>query len=64
MNKENAIPISYWKKDLTDTELFKISSILEYISTVYDVRSVIKEIITKNGIINWKKFELLQNPGI
>lgn len=64
MNKENAIPISYWKKDLTDTELIKISSILEYLSSVNDVRSIIQEITTKNGIINWKKFEMLQNPGI
>lgn len=54
VNKENGIPILTWHYDKSDKELLKIIPLLEKLSRVSDVRTVIKKIV-KNNVIDYKE---------
>lgn len=47
---ENAIPIKSWYEDPNDTELVRLSHILERLAYEDDVRKVIKRIVCNNDI--------------
>ena len=49
-NPENGLPILTWFDDKNDKELYKITPILEFLSSVYDVRDYIKQIVVNNSI--------------
>lgn len=48
LNNENGLPIKTWTGDINDRELFKITPVLEYLSSVKDVREFIKEMRIAN----------------
>ena len=50
LNPENGIPINTWFDDKTDRELYNISSILEFLSFVPDVRNYINQFIVNDEI--------------
>ena len=50
LNPENGIPIITWFDDKTDRELYNISSILEFLSFVPDVRNYINQFIINDEI--------------
>ena len=50
LNPENGIPINTWFDDKTDRELYNISSILEFLSFVPDVRNYINQFIINDEI--------------
>ena len=57
LNPENGLPILTWFDDKEDRELYNISSILEFLSFVPDVRSYIRQFvindeISYNNVIN------------
>ena len=57
LNPENGLPISTWFEDKEDRELYNISSILEFLSFVPDVRNyihqfVVNDEISYNNVIN------------
>ena len=57
LNPENGLPISTWFDDKEDRELYNISSILEFLSFVPDVRNyihqfVVNDEISYNNVIN------------
>ena len=52
-NKENGIPILTWFYDKNDRELFNLLPILEFLSTVNDVRDYIKNFVI-NDIISYE----------
>ena len=59
LNQENGIPILTWYEDLNDKELINLIPLLKYLSTVSDVRPVIKQIVDRQkNIIN---FDLVEN---
>ena len=43
LNPENGLPINTWFDDKSDRELYNISSILEFLSFVPDVRNYINQ---------------------
>jgi len=51
LQPENALPISTWISNKNDSELEKLSSILELLSKFYDVRPYIKQIVKHDRII-------------
>ena len=58
LNQENGIPILTWYEDLNDKELINLIPLLKYLSTVNDVRPIIKQIVDRQkNIIN---FELVE----
>jgi len=50
LNPENGLPINTWFDDKTDRELYNISSILEFLSFVPDVRNYINQFIVNDEI--------------
>ena len=50
LNPENGIPINTWFEDKSDRELYNISSILEFLSFVPDVRNYINQFIVNDEI--------------
>ena len=50
LNNDNGLPILTWFDDKTDTELYKILPILEFLSLVPDVRDYISKIVVNNEI--------------
>ena len=50
LNPENGIPINTWFDDKSDRELYNISSILEFLSFVPDVRNYINQFIVNDEI--------------
>ena len=48
-NEDNGIPIKTWYDDLNDNELIKLIPLLKYLSTVNDVRNIIRQIIDKRN---------------
>ena len=50
LNPENGIPINTWFDDKSDRELYNISSILEFLSFVPDVRNYISQFIVNDEI--------------
>ena len=57
LNTENGIPIESWYDDLNDRELQNLEPILEFLSSVSDVRDYIKQIVNGSQIsyINFQK---------
>ena len=66
-NEDNGIPILTWYDDLNDNELIKLIPLLKYLTTVNDVRPIIRQIVNRqanevdfhivNKIINNKIYE-------
>ena len=66
-NEDNGIPILTWYDDLNDNELIKLIPLLKYLTTVYDVRPIIRQIVNRqtnevdfhivNKIINNRLYE-------
>ena len=50
LNPENGIPINTWFEDKSDRELYNISSILEFLSFVPDVRNYINQFVVNDEI--------------
>jgi len=50
LNPENGLPILTWFEDKDDRELYNISSILEFLSFVPDVRSYIRQFVVNDEI--------------
>ncbi len=61
LDKENGIPIKTFKEDKTDKELSRLTSILEKLAFVSDVREYIKEFVYNNQINYDKAKEILCN---
>ena len=57
-NKRNGLPIKSWHYDKNDKELIKIIPLLNFLSTVDDVRKYISSII-ENDEINFNKVNML-----
>jgi len=56
---DNGLPIKTWYDDKNDTELYKIITILEFLSTTDDVRYYIKKFVKKNEIIYNEAFDII-----
>ena len=50
LNPENGLPILTWFEDKEDRELYNISSVLEFLSFVPDVRQYIKQFVVNDEI--------------
>ena len=50
LNPENGLPILTWFEDKDDRELYNISSILEFLSFVPDVRNYIRQFVVNDEI--------------
>ena len=50
LNKENGIPIVSWFEDKRDRELFNLIPILEFLSSVPDVREFIPKLVINNEV--------------
>ena len=61
-NKRNGLPIKSWHYDKNDKELIKIIPLLNFLSTVDDVRKYISFII-ENDEINFNKVNMLIRPS-
>ena len=48
-NEDNGIPIKTWYDDLNDNELIKLIPVLKYLSTVNDVRNIIRQIVDRRN---------------
>ena len=57
---DNGLPIKTWYEDKNDIELYKINDILEFLSTVDDVRNYIKKFVKKNEIIYEEAMNLIK----
>ena len=57
-NKDNGIPILTWMTNQNDDELMKMIPLLEMLSTVEDVREIIKNVVS-GGVINYPKVNAL-----
>ncbi len=72
LNPENGLPISSWFQDKNDRELFNIIPLLEFLSTVPDVRNYINAFIiddqisyknAQNVIKKYNELLLIKNNG-
>ena len=63
LNQDNGLPILTWYEDLNDKELINLIPLLKYLSTVEDIRPIIKIIVDKQkNIINFDIVEdLIKN---
>ena len=60
LNQDNGIPILTWYEDLNDKELINLIPLLKYLSTVDDVRPIIKKIVDRqNNKIDFYSLENL-----
>ena len=57
-NKDNGLPIITWHFDKKDRELVKIIPILEFLSTVDDIRNYLPRFV-EYDMVNFSKFNLL-----
>lgn len=64
MHPECALPISSWYDDMDDTELFMLSPILEELSKVEDVRTVLKSIVSDNKVLFNKAAQILKGGRV
>ena len=55
------LPIKTWYEDKKDVELYKISSILKFLSTTKDVRSYIRKFVKRNEIIYDEAMKIMKN---
>ena len=62
-NPENAIPIVSWFEDQADTELKKITPILESLTNTQDVRRYIKQIVEGEKVNFLKALQVLSTKG-
>lgn len=62
-NPENAIPIQSWFEERSDTELKKITPILESLTNTEDVRRYIKQIVDGDKINFLKALKVLSRKG-
>ena len=60
-NSENGIPILTWFDDKKDKELYNLIPILEFLSSVYDVREYIKKIVVNDSISYDKSLNIIEN---
>ena len=61
LHPENGLPILTWFEDKSDRELYKITTILQFLSTVYDVREFIPKFVDNNTINYEKANEIIKN---
>ena len=61
LHPENGLPILTWFEDKTDRELYSIMPLLEFLSTVPDVREFIPKIVGKDNKINYEKANEIMN---
>ena len=61
LHPENGLPILTWFEDKTDRELYSIMPLLEFLSTVPDVRDFIPKIVGKDNKINYEKANEIMN---
>jgi len=60
MHPECAIPITSWYDDMDDTELYLLTPILESLSKLDDVRTVIKSIVFEDKVLFNKASQILK----
>ena len=58
LNQDNGIPILTWYEDLNDEELINLIPLLKYLSTVDDVRPIIRKIVNRQK--NEIKFDVVE----
>ena len=58
---DNGLPIKTWYDNKNDIELYKITSILEFLATTEDVRKYIRQIVRKNEIVYEVAMNLIKN---
>ncbi len=63
-NHDNGFPVTSWYDDKNDRELLDIIPILEFLSTVKDVRKIISKIVENNEICFEKVEEIIKNEEI
>jgi len=61
LHPENGLPILTWFEDKSDRELYKITTILQFLSTVSDVRDFIPKFVDNNTINYEKANEIIKN---
>ena len=61
LHPENGLPILTWFEDKSDRELYKITTILQFLSTVSDVREFIPKFVNNNTINYEKANEIIKN---
>jgi len=61
LHPENGLPILTWFEDKTDRELYKITTILQFLSSVSDVRDFIPKFVDNNTINYEKANEIIKN---
>ena len=61
LHPENGLPILTWFEDKSDRELYKITTILQFLSTVSDVREFIPKFVDNNTINYEKANEIIKN---
>ena len=60
LNKENGIPIVSWFEDKKDRELFNLIPILEFLSSVPDVREFIPKLVINNEISYFASIDIMR----
>jgi Dullard-like phosphatase family protein len=62
LHPENGLPILTWFEDKSDRELYTIMPVLEFLSTVQDVREFIPKFVGKDNKINYERAnEIMKN---
>ena len=61
LHTENGLPILTWFEDKSDRELYTIMPILEFLSTVQDVREFIPKFVDKDNKINYERANEIMN---
>ena len=59
LHPENGLPILTWFEDKSDTELFKIMPVLEFLSSVNDVRQFIPKFVGEDNKIDYEKVDAI-----
>jgi Dullard-like phosphatase family protein len=60
LNKENGIPIVSWFEDKRDRELYNLIPILEFLSSVPDVREFIPKLVINNEISYFASMDIIR----
>ena len=61
LHPENGLPILTWFEDKSDRELYEIIPVLEFLSSVKDVREFIPKFVGKDNKINYEKANEIMN---
>ena len=61
LHPENGLPILTWFEDKSDRELYEIIPVLEFLSSVQDVREFIPKFVGKDNKINYEKANEIMN---